>query len=204
MLSVKITVTDSATPALAAVGDSLKDRRGLNKSIAGSVEDITRAHIRIAAQTRHTTATRLGAAPTNYLSKLSETIESHSDGVGVVMDVYGAIFRRVTGAVDVRPVTKKWLTIPAAAESYGRRAGEFSDLEFALNKGGESARLINSAGKVLFWLKKQVTLPQDRGLLPSDEQFTQAAELGARNFLEQQIAAARGNGFTPPGGYSRS
>lgn len=203
MLSVKISVNDSATPALAAVGDSLKDRRALNKSIAGSVEDITRAHIRIAAQTRHTTATRLGASPTNYLVNKADTVETRSDGAGVVMDVYGAIFKRVTGPVSVAPVNKKWLTIPAAAESYGRRAGEFGGLYF-VKSGADSARLQDKTGKVLFWLKKRVTLPQDRGLLPSDQQFTDAAELGARDFLKQQIAAAQGDGFTPPGGYSRS
>lgn len=202
-LAITVSVNDRATPALAAVGASLKDRRALHTAIAGTIEDITAAHIRIAAQTRHKTATRLGASPTGYLNTKADTIESVADNAGVVMTVWGAIFKRVTGDVPVVPVNKKWLAIPALAQAYGRRPGEFGKLSFRKNKSG-GARLVNEDGDVLFWLVKKVTLPQDRGLLPSDEQFSQAAELGARGFLEQQIAAAQGNGFTPPGGYSRA
>jgi hypothetical protein len=221
MLRVKLSTTDSATPALALLSSSLKDRRAFHKTLAGLAEDVTRDHIRTAAALRHRTAARLGAQPTNHLTRLSEGIESHSDGAGVVMRVPGAIFRRALGPVVVQPLRRKWLTIPAQAKAYGRRAGEVGNLRFvkfsenlaALIDGGMSgayrarkpvkkaraaksraARKSKTAASkldVVYRLKKKTTLPQDRDLLPSDDKYKATAEYAARQFIQDQIDAAR-------------
>lgn len=220
MIRVKLSTTDSATPALALLSSSLKDRRAFHKTLAGLAEDVTRDHIRTAAASRHRTAARLGAQPTNHLTRLSEGIESRSDGAGVVMRVPGAIFRRVLGPVTVQPVRRKWLTIPAQAKAYGRRAGEVGNLRFvkfsenlaALIDGGMSgayrarkpvkkaraakrraARKSQAASKldVVYRLKKKTTLPQDRELLPGDDKYKATAEYAARQFIQDQIDAAR-------------
>ena len=42
--------------------------------------------------------------------------------------------------------------------------------------------------KVFFWLKKQVTLPADPGLLPNAQAYQLAARVGVRDYLKEAIA----------------
>ena len=218
LLNIKLKSSNTATPALETLRTTLKKREGFHKKLAGTLEDVTRDHIRSAATTRHKTATRLSASPTGYLTRLAETTETHSDNQGVVIRISGAIFRRVLGPVVVQPVQRKWLAIPARADAYGRRPGEFSNLRFvkfsetlaALVDGGITSgyksraqkkkpkkakphkpRALKRDDKIAFWLKKKTTLPQDRELIPSEQKHTAAAELAAREFIQEQADALR-------------
>jgi hypothetical protein len=189
-LSINIQVTDKATPILAELHRELTDRTGLHKYIGASAEAGTRLHIRKAAAARHTTAGRLGASPTGYLTKRAELVQGTGNKDAAEITVTGAIFKRVFGPVTVRPRAKKMLAIPMRAEAYGKRPGEFGDLFLFKSKQGRLF-LARQAGEgklhFLFLLKSVVVLPQDRGLLPSDEQFGQLAELAARGYLRKQM-----------------
>jgi hypothetical protein len=190
MTSINISVTDQATPILAELHRELTDRTGLNKYIGASAEAGTRLHIRRAAQDRHATADKLGARRTGYLSKRAELVQGTGDKTGAEISVTGAIFKRTFGPVTIRPRAKKMLAIPMRAEAYGKRPGEFGDLFFFRSRQGRLF-LARQAGEgrlhFLFLLKAVVVLPQDRGLLPSDEQFGQLAELAARGYLRKQM-----------------
>lgn len=213
--TIEVKISDQATPILAELQRKLEDRTELNRSIAAVSEVLTRRHIaEVAAPLRHTTAKRLGAKPTGYLNRRANAIESSGTREEAIIRLGGApeIFARVDGPVIIR-AKEKLLTIPATAEAYGRRAGEFSDLRFVMFPSGAKA-LIRAPGhkrgpervrpvpkiragrgssekrrqgphpEVVFWLRDEVELPQDRGLLPSEDQYTQAAELGARDYLK--------------------
>ena len=192
-LQVNITVTDTATPVLSGLHRELTDRTGLNKYIGAAAEAGTRLHIRSAATQRHTTASKLGAKPTGYLTKRAELVEGRGTAEQAELTVTGAIFKRVFGPVTVRPVAKKMLAIPMRAEAYGKRPGEFNDLFVYRSK---QCRLFlakqTAPGRLQFYflLKASVLLPQDRGLLPTEEQFGQMAELAARGYLRKQLRAA--------------
>lgn len=195
-LQVNIQVNDTATPVLARLHQELRDRIELNRYIAAAAEAGTRIHIRVVAQQRHTTAERLGSQPTGYLAKRAEMVEGKGDSSGARITVTGAIFRRVLGPVVIRPKSAKMLTIPWRAEAHGRRAREFEGLFVYRSKQGKLflAKRDGQRIKFLFLLKAQVTLPQDRGLLPTEEQYGQAGELAARGYLrkilrEEGIAA---------------
>ena len=189
-LSITIQVSDKATPILAGLNRELTDRTGLHQYIGAAAEAGTRLHIRKAAQARHATANRLGAKPTGYLTKRAELVEGRGNAKEAEITVTGAIFKRTFGPVTVRPVAKKMLAIPMRAEAYGKRPGEFTDLFVFKSKQGRLflARQAEP-GKLhfLFLLKASVVLPQDRGLLPSDDQFGQIAELGARGYLRKRL-----------------
>lgn len=191
MLSITLTTSDQATPILAALNGELKDRTELHKYIAATAEVGTRKHIRSAAEQRHTTAQALGARPTGYLTKRAELVEGIGTREGADIRVTGAIFKRTFGPVTVRPVQKKMLAIPMRAESYGRRPGEFGDTLFVYRAKQGRLFLARKAGtgrlEFLFLLKRVVVLPQDRGLLPSDEQYGQLAELAARAYLRKRL-----------------
>lgn len=214
-VKIKVTTNDAATPTLNDVLGALKvgskQHLVLQKRIAGRLETLTKNHIRKAALTRHKTASRLGANPTNYLAKKAETVETEVKGNGLLwLTVYGDIFRRVDGAVEVVARRKKWLTIPGHAEAYGRRARELDGLTFIKLKGDKAAllKLPVEGGKKIFpktkeewkaavryWLKKGVTLPQDRGLLPTEDDYLKAMDEGAEDYLD--LMEQKGSGFIP-------
>lgn len=156
--------------------------------VAGNIEELTRAHITTAAQTRHTTANRLGATPTQYLLNKAASVEAIGSPGRVLLSVSGEIFKRTFQPVTVTAVNAKMLTIPVAAESYGKRAGEFSDLFVYQSKGGSGpaflARREGKTMKFLFLLKRSVVLPQDRGLLPSEEDIFKTVEQTADDQLQ--------------------
>ena len=157
-------------------------------SVAGNVEQLTRAHIVTAAQSRHTTAERLGATPANYLLNKAASVEAIGAPGRVLLSVSGEIFKRTFQPVTVSAVAANMLTIPVTAESYGKRAGDFGKLFVYQSKGGKGpAFLARREGKkmvFLFLLKRSVVLPQDRGLLPSEEDVFAVVEQTADDQLE--------------------
>jgi hypothetical protein len=192
-LKIDIAVSDKGTPVLADLHRELSDRTSLHKYIGAAAEAGTRLHIRSAAAQRHKTADKLGAKPTGYLTKRAELVEGTGNAEQAEITVTGAIFKRVFGPVRVRPVAKKMLAIPMRAEAYGKRPGEFDDLFVYRSKQGRLFLAKQAApGRLQFYflLKASVVLPQDRGLLPSDEQFGQLSELAARGYLSKQLRAA--------------
>jgi len=188
MLSISTEIRSSSQESggvLASLQRTLKDKRPLNKSIAAVCEILTRRHItEVAAPTRHTTANRLGATPTGYLREVAEATESDFDGDSARVKMYGSILRRVLCDVIVLPLKGKYLTIPATAEAFGRRAGEVPGLAFGIVNGRAA---LQRDGEAIFWLVRRVRLPQDTGLIPTDEQYAAAAELGAREYWEEAL-----------------
>jgi hypothetical protein len=192
--AITFTVDDAATPILTQLRAGLEDARALHEAIGAEAEILTRDHIGKAAPSRHKTAQRLGAEPTGYYERTAEGVTSRGDDDAAVVVIGGdnAIFARVFGPVTVKPRTKKFLTVPAKAAAYGKRAGEIPDLDVLFfNKGGGRGfsmalgrRDDDGKADVWFWLVRQVTLPQDRGLLPTDDQYSAAAELGAIGYLD--------------------
>ena len=200
-LSVSITIDDKATPkltALFAVLD-LDEQAQFMASLADDFEILTREHITKASRARHKSAARLGAKPTGYLEKIAGSAEAvRADGRPglVTLTLQGAIFKRASGPVIVKG-TNKMLTIPIAPESYGRRAAEMGKM-FRITSRKGNVLLVQSDPndkkklKPLFVLKDQVTLPQDRDLLPSDQQYLKAAEKAAARFVKLQLTQLEG------------
>ncbi len=189
-IGINIVVRDDATPILAEMHRELTNRTELNKYIAVAAESGSRMYLRKIAPTKHKTASKLGAAPTGYLTKRAELVESKGNRDRAVITFTGAIFKRVFGPVKVTARRKKMLTIPMRAEAYGRRAREFGKELFVYRAKQGRAFLARSVGngrlQLLYLLKRSVVLPQDRSLIPSDAEFGQMAELGARGYLRKR------------------
>lgn len=193
-LIMTLSSDDQVTPYLSKLTRVLSDRTPLNKRISDRAEVMVKKHITKAARSRHKTASVLGAKRTGYLEGKAALVEGTHDAGGSTITVVGDIFARASGPVKVAPKTKKFLAIPADKESYGKRPGEFSDLDVIriLAKGKTMLALVRPGRtdeggkkrrkKVLFWLVKSVTLPHDPGLLPSAFEFQGAMEKGAQDF----------------------
>lgn len=213
-MKMKILQGDLTTPSLKTLQEALKpgskESLKLRKSMAFNAETLTRDHIVKAAKTRHKTADRLSATQTGYLSKKAESVETtvtgNADGL-IKLTIIGDIFKRVDGDVSVKPRLKKWLAIPATAEAYGKRPGELAGLTFIKLKGSLAALVRMQEEKdakgrskfdVIYWLKKGVTVPQDRGLLPVEGDYMEAFEKAADDYLAA-LAKRAAESFTAGG-----
>ena len=167
-------------------------RKGWHATLGTIMRRVIQDHARAVWPTRHKTALRLGATPTGFLARGIDAINFTSEERKATVEITGTAataLARVDGPVTITPKGKKWLTIPAAGEAYGKRAGEFSGLSLIfLGKGKMALGYGRKKGeqgpqKVLFWLRKSVTLPQDRTLLPTDETFSLAVQAAGEEWL---------------------
>lgn len=135
--------------------------------------------------------------------------------------------QRVEGGY-IRPKNgRKYLTLPATAEAYGKRAGEFGNLRFgfAENRYGNLAPALVDAGqqkvsfgrrrkdgthavkpgedlthKVFFWLVRKVYQPADPTAFPTEAQLKAAAIRGANEWTAAVTAQAQNNPPPQTGG----
>lgn len=118
----------------------LTDTRGMNQAIgegvleggensAGRYLPGVQNHIRQAAYSRHTTASRLGATPTGYLEKAADslTVDATVESAKLVIQRNYEIFKRTLGSVEVHVRDRKWLAIPADARAFDRSPLNFPD-----------------------------------------------------------------------------
>lgn len=213
--ALQLELKDAASPGLAELVGLLTDKSGIHESIASQAENLTRDYLAAQVPLRHKTANRLGATPTGHLERAAQSVTSRADADGAIVGVTSPGISRAFKALEITPKNSKYLTIPATAEAYGRRARSFNDLrvqffgkdKLALVKAEQSSLADRkqsgfkyeaaSAGlgwkkhrTVYYWLKKSVKQPQDRTLLPSDALYLAAAEEGAINYFSMLADAA--------------
>ena len=133
--------------------------------------------------------------------------------VGIRQRVQGGYIRPTGG--------KKFLTIPATAEAYGKRAREFGNLRFGFAESvpgsGNLAPALVDAGqqrvafgrrrkdgsravkpgedlsnKVFFWLVRQVYQPADPTALPSEDRLVKAGSAAANEWAQAVTDQANG------------
>lgn len=217
-VSVQINVSGDAKviALLSRLRSDLTDRTVLHKSIGGFAELLTRDHLTTLAGTRHKTAQRLGAQPSGHLARAAESVASTATNDAATVSITSPGIRRAFGDITITPgAGKKYLTIPATAEAYNRRAGTFNDLRLAFFENGllalvkaEQSSLSDrkrsgfetdkaqaglgwkKRGTVYYWLRKSVSQKQDRTLLPPDDDYTAAAVAGIKDYLRMLRAAA--------------
>lgn len=202
-LDLSIAVNDQATPVLKDVKKRLHSRVDLNQRIAENVEVFTRDYLRILQGLRHRTADALGAQRTGFFERAAESPEGRGTSDAAILTLSpGAAFARAFGEVTIQPGPgREYLTIPVNAASYGRRAGEFEDLQFIMTGKGvpvlakpqDRTRIL----VVFYLLVKEVTQKQERDLLPSDEDWLAMAEEAARDFVLANTTAQPGESAAP-------
>jgi hypothetical protein len=190
---VNVSGDEQVIKLLGRLRSSLTDKGALHQSIGTYAEQLTRQHLTVLAGTRHDTARRLGASPTGHLARAAETVTSRGTQDAAIVTVVSPGISRAFGDLTITPRSSKYLTIPAAAESYGRRARTFGDLRVAFFGRGRMALVQpdpdGSRDRVLYWLKKQVKQRQDRSLLPPDQDFADAAAQGIKAYIRMLRSA---------------
>jgi hypothetical protein len=154
-------------------------RHLLYSAAANAVAILVRGHLAKLGSWKHMSAERLGAQPTGILgSAATRTTSNATSEYGEVVIPTPAV-RRAFHDVEIRPRSWEFLTIPAAREAYGMRAGVLASLGWKIYRPGKAKVLMGKLGddepKVLYYLKESVRQRQDRSLLPSDREISSAA-----------------------------
>lgn len=197
---------------------SPESMRGLMREIGINVRERTADHIAMASVTRHKTADGLGAEHSKFLEfapgrgqmtagsayipkKGEEEHRSEVRNVGtesveiVIANTPG--LQRAFGPMTITPRRARALTIPINAVSYAKTVAELRDEGHQIFRvpGTEIlAETINEEGDIrpLYALKRRVTIPQDRELLPSSRDIEDWAYDTSDAYLEILVAKAGG------------
>jgi hypothetical protein len=181
-LKIDVTGLGLAAENLQAIRNALADRRPLHAEMAGNALEFTRQYM--LGTPRHNTATKLGATPTNFRARNATALSAESDDTAAILRIPRSTgLGRAFGDVTIKPLGgKRFLTVPATAETYGRQAGEWprDTFDFAIiftHRGPVPVLVWAQAGgrhkkrDVAFWLRREVTQRQDRTLLPPDDEY---------------------------------
>jgi hypothetical protein len=167
---IRIQVAVEGTDMMRRLAGGLRQRGPLHARIAVETRNYVRDYVQRldSRPEEHRTANRLGATPTNHLATAAKGIESESDERAAILKVPRASrLRAAFGTYTIRPKNgKKYLTIPDNARTYGKRVAEIREpLHFRM-VGGRHKALCFKDGTVAYWLREQVTIKEDRTLLP--------------------------------------
>lgn len=191
-LTIEITGIDRATATVQAIRHTLADRRPLHAKMAENALEATRQYLK--SDSGHKTALRLGAKPTGFRAANARALQAESDDQGAILRIpRNTGLGRAFGQITIKPTGgRKFITIPATAETYGSQAGEFVEetFNFAVitTKRGPAPVLVwaeaggnHQKGDIAFWLRREVIQQQDRTLLPSDDTYK---EIGRRTVID--------------------
>ncbi len=194
-MNLRITIAEGSGSRLQSLmrlfsGQGLTE---LHQAAGTELQHVTFEHIATLAATRHATADKLGASPTNHFAQAAEKVSAPSaltaDASGATLTIAHRGFTRAFRDVRIVPRESQAIAIPIHAQSYGHRARELWDrLKLFIPKGRDIiAANLNGVLTPLYVLRASVTQKQDRTLLPSDAEFQAAAVRGAKGWLAMAL-----------------
>ena len=209
-MGMTIDVRDEASAALKAMGAKLRD---VNPVIGRAARNCIRDNFRTLEQTHpnKNNWTRQHfwadcARATNFTLG-PDTVTVNVSKPGALLQLEGGVVEagKHTSSATGKPT--KFLTIPARAEAYGRRAGEFHNLEYAMTDQGPALversassvsygskrkdgtkRVFNrgeTGGAVFYWLRKRVKIGKHPEVLPTEFQMRVAIRNGVQELMDK-------------------
>lgn len=171
-------------------------RQTLNEGAALQLWADIRDHLKNEASRRHGTAQKLGAYPTGHLEKAAASTDPHADADAASVTIASPGISRAFRPLNIAPKRAQSLTIPVHWLGYGQRASEVSAVYRLFRPKGKDYLMADVEGTptVIYLLRKAVTMPQDRTLLPSDEALNKSAKRGYRDAIRLALEAASGGG----------
>jgi hypothetical protein len=168
-------------------------RIDLHAAMGTEVQQVTASHVGALERSPSSLLTKLGAAPTNFYKHAAERTESPaalaSDGNAATLTLNWPGVGRAFRTITVVPVNAKALAIPMDRLAVGRSPRDcWAELGLFIPKGkGFIAMRQGNQIKVMWLLRRSVTQPQNRALLPSEAQWERAAADGAKNYLRTAL-----------------
>ena len=207
-------VRDTASPGVAKLVQALASN-ALRRHVGQASTVFTQAHL------RSLLGNKQGWPSQNFYDKAARGTyyETTEDGVRISVDnedAPGAMKHQYNHGVAGKTTitsTGKLLTIPARAEFYGHRAGEFANLRFVMFRSGAKALVIGTGGAervnfstgtssqkgigarsammVAYWLKDSVVQDAKPEVLPTKDQYLRVIGAAIEDGLRQYTG--RGN-----------
>ena len=154
-------------------------------------------HLRREADMRHRWADKLGAKPTGLLRKGAARITWIASVSDAIVNVPIVGIARAYHDITIRPRRAPLLTVPVAGAAYGHRVRELRRMgwqvfrpqgkDFLMGKRRDG----DGKAKLLYSLRKSVTVRKDRTLLPSDDQVSATiTNAMARHHARKVVSAA--------------
>jgi hypothetical protein len=210
--TVNVEIKDEAFPALVRLVKNARRpavRKVMGRAIATAVQD----NFRKLDEER---ANKLGGQRTHFYGTAAKSVQQPElyggDGIRVTITQIGIAQRYFGG--DIVPVDKKWLTIPARAETYGHVATEFNDLHFVYFGAALAALVQNdqtrlsskrvrgsvteqapkgeAGSQVFYWLVKHVHQEADLTVLPTDNELQTAAVYAGEEYIQRILEREAG------------
>jgi hypothetical protein len=191
-MSTDVSIYDQATPEIKALVEKFKG--DLNPTVGMAATTFLKSHFqRLNAERPN----KLGGQRTNFYGQAAKGTfwELLPDGVQVNVNQVGIRQRWKGGPIDAGKGTShitgmptRFCTVPACAETYGKRASSFK-LKFIPFKNHDGAMLIADEqrsrkatrtrgatqiwrGKVMYWLKEHIMQKRNSSVIPTDQEFT--------------------------------
>jgi hypothetical protein len=212
-VNIALTKQDAATPRLMELLQQVKSKDFLVVMVTAVKGEVQRNFQQLGSR-----GNKNGWPSQNFYAKAARATNSRVAGdVGFVSVNMLGISQRyfggdITPGKNVNPVTgrlTKYLAIPAREEAYGKRPGEFDDLQvlwgsrgpFALAErqytdvsfgrerkdGSRKVAPGDEHGMVLYWLTDFVHQEPDPSVLPTAELMSGAAVEAGESWLERNL-----------------
>lgn len=213
-------VTDTATPALEQTLGMLKNQGPLYRAMGRRLIRDTSAHVRQWGLAHpNKLGGRRTNYWAGIAAKINphDCLDVSNDSAAVTLggpEMPGLM--RAFGDITIVPGTKtagvKYIPIPARAEAYGIRPREISGLVLfwkgkgkvgglaegiaatrtkSTKKGAKGSQYFRP-GLVMYWFADHVTIPQDRSILPSEQEWSDSANAGASEWVDNQLSKIKG------------
>ena len=213
--STTIDLRDTAVPALTRLAMAAEPEK-MGQAAGPAVVNKVRSHFFALNAER---SNKLGGKRTNFFNQAARSTQFKADRTGVVVSInHLGIRQRYLGGTIKPTGGRRFLTIPAIAEAYATRAGEWNNLKFGFAfdpKGNVRPALIEAqstalkfgakrkdgsrkvtattraGGQAVFWLVRGVTQRPDPSVLPTDQEIQDAALTGIAKYF-QLVAQRKG------------
>lgn len=200
-----IDIRDEATPALARVTGAL--RREVGAAIGRAVVKLFQRNFRSLPDNKH------GWPTTNFWERAARATNYDLLGAGVAINVNQIGVRQRLEGGEIHAKGGGYLTIPARAEAYGKRASDFNNLHVAFFKtghgffaalveaqatnisfgrqradGSRKVKAESTGGGVMFWLVKSVNQAANPDVIPSQFEIAAVCFSTTNDIVDRAIA----------------
>lgn len=172
MIKIKVHIPRSLTESL----DKIQQQKTEILKVGGqAIRRVLANHVRMLAETRHSSSTKLGIPPSGHW-KASDVGQPVVEDDTVYVPMFTPGITRALHDVLIKPIRSKNLAIPfnrltagLGPRELGMRGGQ--KLFFYLTKKGSKSLAANMGGSliVMYILKSQVNQRRDPSLLPDDD-----------------------------------
>lgn len=207
-VNLQIDLQDKATPLAARLAAQVQPER-IAQAAAPAVLNRVRSHFFALNRER---PNKLGGKRTNFFNQAARSTHSRVTGGNLIIGISHVGIRQRLQGGRIRPTGgRRYLTVPAIAEAYATRAGEWNNLKFGFafdGKGKMRPALVEAqhtalkfgskrkdgsrtmkatvkeGGRAVFWLVRQVTQRPDPAVIPSNDELRTAALEGAGKYFD--------------------